>query len=460
MLAICFAVGALAAACNASGTTKDNCATDMCDTIGETEICTRCEATYVPINGKCVLASGAANCKDAAGSAAGEQTCGKCLSTTFMYKGGCYDSTVPPGNVICSEAGSTAGQCETCADGYFKNSGASPTSDSCSECDPTCLTYSAAGENGCTACAEGTHFLGAASGKGKCVSCGDASGSTWKGVANCAKCDKPINENTPAVCTKCAENYYLKTDGATSCVTDCGEGFFTTRVDNVKKCVSCSAVGNGGIANCKTCSLLAQGSRAAPLVSCLTCEQDKHLTPTKEACLDACPAGSYSSGGACVPCDPSCAECSAAGPFRHNTTSLDAKRHVTSFQEPNVPYRRGDTKQIFLFTTPSSVVPINPCLFPNRRTSCQRVSLRAPLPGCSECVPPDGLLTRECCTTVCRSLVNNGESEYSNVQDSREGHSSRSDPTSHAIQETEGQSRRAQQDTYPQHPPLRETDSA
>ena len=80
--------------------------------------------------------------------------------------------------------------------------------------------------------------------------------------------------------------------------------------------MACSAVANGGIANCKTCSLLAQGSRAAPLVSCLTCEGSNLLTPTKEACLDACPAGSYSSGGACVPCDPSCAECSAAGAER------------------------------------------------------------------------------------------------------------------------------------------------
>ncbi|ESU40918.1 DNA-dependent RNA polymerase beta' subunit/160 kD subunit, partial [Giardia duodenalis] len=79
---------------------------------------------------------------------------------------------------------------------------------------------------------------------------------------------------------------------------------------------------------------------------------------------------------------------------------------------------------------------------PDRWGPCQRVSLQAPLPGCSECVPPDGLLTRGCCTTTCRSLVDDGESEYSNVQNRRDGHSSRSDPTSHAIPETTSPPRR------------------
>ena len=305
-------MGALAAACNASGTTKDNCATDMCDTIGETEICTRCAATYVPINGQCVAANGVQDKCKAADDSASNQVCGKCLSTTFMYKGGCYDSTVPPGNVICSEAGSTAGQCETCADGYFKNSGASPTSDSCSECDPTCLTCSATGESGCTACTEGTHVLGVAgNGPGKCVSCGDASGSTWKGVANCAKCDKPVNENTPAVCTECTGDLYLKTVGSTtSCVTDCGEGFFATTVSGVKKCVSCSDTGNGGIENCAKCSLTASPARAGAAVTCTECTSNK-LSPLGDACLATCPAGTYDDNNVCKPCHVSCAECNS-----------------------------------------------------------------------------------------------------------------------------------------------------
>ena len=50
--------------------------------------------------------------------------------------------------------------------------------------------------------------------------------------------------------------YYLMTDGPTSCVADCGEGFFATTVGSLKKCVSCSDNTNGGIADCGECSLL------------------------------------------------------------------------------------------------------------------------------------------------------------------------------------------------------------
>ena len=223
---------------------------------------------------------------------------------------------------VCVACGSSkyltpTGQCiSDCAalSGYYDDN----NSKTCKKCDSTCLTCSGAGADKCKSCTAETHFLGAADGsQGKCVSCGDAAGSDgWKGVEGCAKCTKPKTAGA-ATCTECAGDLYLKTVGSTtSCETNCGEGFFATTVENVKKCVACSAVANGGIANCKTCSLLAQGSRAASLVSCLTCEQDKHLTPTKEACLDACPAGSYTSGSACVPCDPSCAECSAAGAER------------------------------------------------------------------------------------------------------------------------------------------------
>ena len=255
MLAIYFAVGALAAECNAG---SSNCENNQCETVGGTEICTQCNANYVPINGKCAAATNSnTKCQKADTEEAGDQTCGKCLSTTFMYKGGCYDGDSTLGQVICKTIGGEAGKCETCADGYFKNSNASPTSDSCSECDPTCLTCSAAGDSKCKSCKDG-YFLGAAgNGPGKCVSCGTVQ-SAWSGVANCAKCNKPVNENTPAVCTECAEGYYLRTaaDGTTtSCVADCGEGFFAATINSIKKCARCNDNTNGGIADCGESSL-------------------------------------------------------------------------------------------------------------------------------------------------------------------------------------------------------------
>ena len=205
------------------------------------------------------------------------------------------------------------------------NAGFTPNEDSsaCTQCHSSCLTCSAADENSCTACAEGTPFLGAAgNGPGKCVSCGDASSSTWKGVANCAKCNKPANENTPAVCTECTTNYYLKKDGSTtSCVAagQCNNGFFpTTDSNNKKVCVSCSETNNGGIANCAKCSLKASSTRAGAAVTCTECSSNK-LSPLGDACLAACPAGTYEtaattgSGKICALCHTSCSSCSDAG---------------------------------------------------------------------------------------------------------------------------------------------------
>ena len=174
-------------------------------------------------------------------------------------------------------------------------------SSACTHCHSSCLTYSAADENSYTACAEGIHFLGTASGKGKCGSCGTVQ-SAWSGVANCAKCDKLTNQNTPAVCTECAEGYYLKTVGSTtSCVTDCGEGFFAAIVGSLKKCVRCNDNTNGGIADCGECSLFPSASRTgAILITCTKCSSD-NLSPLKNECMTTCPAGTYADSNVCTP---------------------------------------------------------------------------------------------------------------------------------------------------------------
>ena len=367
-------MGALAAACKNN---DNNCVTGQCETVGGIEICTQCAKTYVPINGKCVTATGSDKCKDTNGSTDADQTCKKCLLQTFMYKGGCYSTSDAPGSTMCktvqdgvctvaadgnayfvppetdrdnshqsvipcgddsvvtvkddkqykgvancltctapvsgSANAPTAAVCTKCADGYF--------GDACTKCYESCLTCSAASESGCMACTEGTHFLGATSGQtGKCVSCSTVQ-STWSGVANCAKCTSSNKQNTPATCTECAENYYLKTadDKTTSCVTaeQCNNGFFpTTDGSNKKVCVSCSDTDNGGIENCAKYSLKASSARAGAVVTCTVCTSNK-LSPLGDACLTACPAGTYEatattgSGKICALCHPSCAECNS-----------------------------------------------------------------------------------------------------------------------------------------------------
>ncbi|ESU42884.1 Variant-specific surface protein, partial [Giardia duodenalis] len=351
-----------------------NCEASACNVqIGDKLYCSQCKTGFVPINGQCTAKAGAIDkCKNAADSEAGDRTCGKCLGTTFMYKGGCYQTGQQPGQTmcktaqdgVCTEAADgnayfvppnadashdsvvacndtteitltdgkkyvgvancltctkpangntntpTAATCTKCVDGYF---GAA-----CTKCHESCLTCSTAGESGCTACAEGTHFLGAAgNGPGKCVSCGTVQ-STWSGVANCAKCTKPVNENTPAVCTECADSYYLKTaTGATppSCVgaSECGKGLFPTTVSNIKTCISCSTTANGGITDCSECSLLPSASRSSTtLITCTKCT-GKKLSPLKDACLTACPAGTYDDNNVCKSCNTiaGCSTCSS-----------------------------------------------------------------------------------------------------------------------------------------------------
>ena len=253
--------------------------------------------------------------------------CTQCANKSFMYKGGCYKDSQAPGNTMCETA--TDGVCTQAKAGYFLPPDADrdnahqsviPCGDveevlvgnshkykgvlHCKVCD---APKAAASDTNpvpatCTTCEDG--FFGPT-----CEACQDE---------NCATCAVTGNNK----CSKCkgtGTKTYLKVDGGSTgtCVeaSGCTAATFP-KVDEQQgnKCAACNSVPDGGIANCATCSLLTQGSRAAPLVTCLTCEQNKYLTPEKNACLDTCPAGMYAvsgdSGNVCTPCHESCASCS------------------------------------------------------------------------------------------------------------------------------------------------------
>ena len=221
LLAIYFAVGALAATC--SGNAQANCVENECATVGATVVCTKCQAGNVPIDGVCkTKASSAANCK-AADNGEADQVCGKCEGANFfLYRGGCYEKGKVPGSTICSDAasGGTDGICTACqtANGFFPNlAPTANTKQSCIACNETADINGLTGVAGCTAC-------------------------TNTGPAGQAS-------PTPATCTKCEGTTlkYLKiVDGLTACVaeSDCDEGgrkkFFTVdNAGNGGRCVSC-----------------------------------------------------------------------------------------------------------------------------------------------------------------------------------------------------------------------------
>ncbi|ESU40136.1 Variant-specific surface protein [Giardia duodenalis] len=343
LLAIYLAVGALTAeAC--TGDQSSSCADSQCETLGTTQICIQCKTDgYVPINGVCkqkdVQDVTDAGCKQAGGAnlAGTEKVCGQCGAGYFLHKGGCYKFGNEVAVLICNDAvaGDVEGVCSKCntAGGFFKNPEAAATTDSCISCGDTtgvqvngntykgvlnCATCTAPEKGGpsatektatCTkcitakylstdgtcvaSCTQDVQFSTEDDENGKrCFLCSDA---TNKGVTGCAKCTY-TSPNANATCTECTSDYLKTVDGATTCVTDCGPGFFK----NDK---------GGASTNLKVCSPCA--------ANCLTCADG-----TAEKCT-SCTAGTHflvvvaDGAGKCVSCGdatsgvPNCAKCAA-----------------------------------------------------------------------------------------------------------------------------------------------------
>ncbi|EFO61461.1 VSP [Giardia lamblia P15] len=210
-------------------TETGQCKENMCIAIGADNVCTDCgKAGEVPINGKCVAFNTANDkCKKADNQQLDgtDTTCGKCEGTTFMYKGGCYETTGTPGQTMCKTAAD--GKCTEAPDSksYFVIPEANR--------QPTGQTVVWCGDN-----------AGVTSG-----------GQTYKGVIGCTKCDGSkltADASGEAVCSACGDNKIVKIakNLATSCVTEgeCtgAEGFFVKGEQDPKTCEACAET-------CKTC---------------------------------------------------------------------------------------------------------------------------------------------------------------------------------------------------------------
>ncbi|EET00273.1 VSP [Giardia duodenalis ATCC 50581] len=297
LLAIYFTMGALAIECQSGEAAASKCTSGKCESVGDTQICTSCETGNVPVNGVCIAHGEAtvtgSGCTKASNGAAVDQDdtqCGKCGNGYFLFKGGCYDASKAPGNLICSTIEESApGMCKTCAPGYFKNpasTGNDATKQSCIACSDetgandntgvancaTCDPPETPGQNNspqkatCTkcdqtkylkegacvessGCAPDTEFAKQDSVNGnRCVSCGN----TESGVDGCAKCTASSGESTKPTCTECNNNKIVKMEpSGTSCVEEaaCVDGFFVETVSGTpsKKCTACAD------SNCAVC---------------------------------------------------------------------------------------------------------------------------------------------------------------------------------------------------------------
>ncbi|ESU40172.1 Variant-specific surface protein [Giardia duodenalis] len=331
LLAIYFAVCALADACKTDGTAKNNCVADQCDTVDETEICMQCAKTHVPINGACVTAADNDKCKNTNGSDDADQTCKTCLLQTFMYKGRCYETTAPPGSVMCKTA--DAGKCTEAAETkeYFVPPEATNAKDSvvwcgdatgvqagtgrdkkyngvvnCKTCDGSALQAENAGTAKCSSCQEGFFGTNLGADGATCTACGDDNCATCAatGKNQCSKCKAT---NTAGA------KLYLKTasSGSTgTCVeaSGCGAGFFPKDdAESGNKCVSCNDA-TDGVTDCAECTAPGEG-KAKP--TCTKCT-DKYLktaadgTTTcveqSECTSDSFPVTNAQTGNKCVSC--------------------------------------------------------------------------------------------------------------------------------------------------------------
>ncbi|ESU34664.1 Variant-specific surface protein, partial [Giardia duodenalis] len=180
---------------NNGGTCGDACKVSAdgtgCETcgaqIGGTAYCSKCKnAQQAPLDGNCAASSRAAFC-----TKMGNGVCTQCAANYFLKDGGCYQTDRQPGKQICTTA-SSAGKCQTCANGLQPNNGACPS------CHSTCKTCSAADSSDkCTSCAAGYYMVGSAA--GPCTSCDSNSGSV-KGVANCMSCAPPSSNTGSVLC--------------------------------------------------------------------------------------------------------------------------------------------------------------------------------------------------------------------------------------------------------------------
>ncbi|ESU39486.1 Variant-specific surface protein, partial [Giardia duodenalis] len=190
------------------GTCGDACTADkngckVCGArIGGTDYCSQCSMdTQAPLNGVCTANARVQFCTQVTGG-----SCTSCSGGYFLKDGGCYKPDQQPGKQVCTQA--NGGKCQTCANGLAADNG------DCSKsaCHSTCATCTEANQpDKCSACPPG-RYLDATN---ACKLCTETS-SSIQGVANCASCAPPSNNQGPVLC------YLMKGDSTGGSVNRSG----------------------------------------------------------------------------------------------------------------------------------------------------------------------------------------------------------------------------------------------
>ncbi|ESU39923.1 Variant-specific surface protein, partial [Giardia duodenalis] len=198
----------------ACGGTAGSCDAIVIGASGEmTYYCSLCaDNSQYPIDGLCVDNSKKGNNQCSNG------VCTSCTTGYFLYMGGCYNTQITPGSLMCSKASTTPGVCETpnANSRYFAVPGAAKTDQSVLGCgNPlgtnTTSTNVYVGVEDCRTCTAPSEASNGAMAAAKCTACdegkaltGSGYGCVTCGVAGCSAC------RADNMCEACSDGHRLE----------------------------------------------------------------------------------------------------------------------------------------------------------------------------------------------------------------------------------------------------------
>jgi hypothetical protein len=271
-----------------------------CTTSGTTG-CSSCAAgKYLTGSSSCLTCNG--NCATCVTSATNCLTCSSppylqsvgntcvaaCNTNQYLSSNTCYNCDASC--LTCSAAGSTS--CSTCASGKYLNGG------SCLSCDSTCLTCSGSATN-CVTCG-GSFPLYLPGSPNTCVA--SCNSNQFDNAGTCTNCDSSCLTCSGAgslACTSCAASKYLT--GSNSCAA-CDSSCLTCSGSASTQCLTCPPnFMLSGTNTCDSCDSTCLTCSGPASTQCLTCAAPRLFTSTScggPGCCHSCPIAN-------------CAECSA-----------------------------------------------------------------------------------------------------------------------------------------------------
>ncbi|ESU40461.1 Variant-specific surface protein [Giardia duodenalis] len=310
-----------------------DCTVGNCASCNSGGACQKCASGYILDGAVCTQQTcSTPDCKACTNPKAPSEACTACVSTHYLTPtsqciadcailSGYYgdaDKTCKRCGVANCETCDAQGQCQTCSNGFYKDS-----TGACQKCDSSCKSCSRATNADCTECPSGKALkygsdgtrgtcgegCTTGTGQGACKTCG----LTVEGTAYCSACSVDTEYPQNGVCSSATARTAAtcKTNSVSNgACTSCSDGFFlmkggcyeTTRYPGKSVCTQVASGGN-------TCDSPAPGYKVEN-GNLVTCPEGCSACTTSTAC-DACADGyvKLSNAQTCTKCDASCLTC-------------------------------------------------------------------------------------------------------------------------------------------------------